>query len=593
MLAWKRRLSITAAMACAVTAQGQGAAPARPASQAAAPWWSGAFLYEIYPRSFGDSNGDGVGDLPGITQHLDDLKWLGVDAIWLTPSYPSPQIDFGYDISDYEAIDPQYGMMADFAALQSAASSRGIRVLMDMVLNHTSDQHAWFKESATSRTNPKADWYVWNDGLAATAPGLLSVQKANVHDGRVPPNNWTSLFGGSAWTWVPARRQFYYHKFYVQQPDLNWRNPAVERAMFDVMRFWLDRGVAGFRLDAIPTLFEDPGLRNEPESGGIDPFGAPNLRHIYTENLDEVHGVIKRMRAMVDGYPGNRVLVGETYLPDTAALDKWYGGAAQDELHLPMDMLVGFGAGAAYRADYFRPLLRAAQTDLHGAMPLLVFDNHDQVRSIDRFADGVHDRAIAKGIAAILLLSRATALTYYGAPIGMRTATPTRREDVRDPIGISGWPREKGRDGERTPMQWTAGAQAGFSTSTQTWLPVSPDHVTINVATERADPASLLNWHHTLIALRRSEPALSRGTMQLVGTDPDILAWKRRDPQTGATVLVAINMSGTSRTIDPADYDPAKRPGQAVHTLAQTGGASVSAKAVVLSPYDIWVGKVM
>jgi len=563
--------------------------PAKPAKPAK-PWWQGAAIYEIYPRSFADSNNDGVGDLPGITAHLDYLKSLGIDAIWLTPQYPSPQVDFGYDISDYQAVDPQYGTMADLLTLEREAGRRGIRLVLDMVMNHTSDRHAWFQASAASRTGPKADWYVWNDGLPATAPGLSTIQAANVHDGRVPPNNWTSIFGGSAWEWVPARKQFYYHKFYKQQPDLNWRNPAVEQAMFGVLRFWLDRGVAGFRLDAIPTLFEDPANRNERETGGTNAFGDPNLDESRTANLNEVHGVIRRMRALVDGYPGNRVLIGETYLPDTAALDRWYGGAAQDELHLPMDMLVGFGTGARYGADYFRPRLADAQTKLHGAMPLFVFDNHDNARSIDRYGDGVHDRAIAKGIATILLASRATALTYYGAELGMRTTPPTRREDVRDPIGRVGWPKEKGRDGERTPMQWTAGPQAGFSANPATWLPVSPDHDRVNAATEAADPDSLLAWYTKLLALRRDQPALADGDMVLAGTDPDLLAWTRTDPAGGERVLVVVNTGGKPRRVAPAALDPALLP-DGWRPLATTEGATFAAGELVLPPFAVWIGR--
>jgi len=509
-------------------------------------WWKHAFVYEIYPRSFQDSNGDGVGDLNGITQRLGYLKQLGVDAIWIAPMYPSPQVDFGYDISDYETVDPQYGTLADFDRLQKEANKQGIRVILDMVLNHTSDKHAWFIESAGSRTNPKADWYVWNDGLAEDAAGVTAFQKRYAHDGKVPPNNWQSTFGGSAWEWVPARRQFYYHKFYIQQPDLNWRNPEVEKAMFDTMRFWLDRGVAGFRLDAVPTLFEDPQLRDEAATGGVNAYGDPNIDDNYTSNLPDVHGVIRRMRAMVGQYPGERVLIGETYLPDTAALSEWYGGAKADELQLPMDMLVGFGP-KKLDAAYFARYINEAETQLNGAQPLFVFDNHDNERSIDRFGDGVHDVAIARCIAAILLTTKATAMTYYGAEIGMRTTPPTRREDVQDPIGRKGWPTEKGRDGERTPMQWTPGPQAGFSTNPHTWLPIPPNYKTINVETESANPASLLNWYKKLIALRQSVPALHDGEMNMLTQESsDVLSYVR----TGSKpVLVAINLSGQEKTV--------------------------------------------
>ncbi len=518
------------------------------------PWWAHALTYEIYPRSFADSNGDGVGDLNGITEHLEYLNALGVDAIWIAPMFPSPQVDFGYDISDYRSVDPQFGALADLDRLQAEAKRRGIHLILDLVLNHTSDKHPWFIESASSRENPRADWYVWSDGLPADAPGLAAIQKANAVDGRVPPNNWTSLFGGSAWEWVPARKQFYYHMFYKQQPDLNWRNPEVESAMFDVMRFWMDRGIDGFRLDAIQTIYEDPELRKEPQLESADGSAPPTLDQIiaskiHTVNLPELHGLMRRMRALMDSYPGNRVLIGETYLANIAELDQWYGGAAKDELHQPMNTLIGFGDGATYSAAWFRTAIAQSESGLHGSMPLFVFDNHDNPRSIDRFGDGDHDTAIAKGLAAVLLLPRASALTYYGAEIGMRTNTPKRREDVRDPIGIVGWPREKGRDGERTPMQWTAGPQAGFSSNPKTWLPVNPDRGRVNVAVERADPASLYNWFRHLIALRRTEPALIDGrTVMLDKANPDVLIFARIAAGV-RPVIAAMNMSAKPRTI--------------------------------------------
>src|SRR5579864_8303395 len=454
------------------------------------PWWKHAVIYEIYPRSFQDSSGDGIGDLKGIAQRLDYLEALGVDAIWIAPMYSSPQVDFGYDISNYEAVDPQYGTLADFDQLVQEAGRHHIRIILDMVLNHTSDQHPWFLEAQASRTSPHHDFYVWNDGRTDDAGR------------RVAPNNWVSLFGGSAWQWVPAVEQFYYHKFYRQQPDLNWRNPEVEKAMFGAMRFWLDRGVAGFRLDAITALLEDPQLRDEPVLGGINAQGDPNLKEIYTDNLPGNHEIIRRMRAMIDTYPGNRLLIGETYVPTTAQLDPWYGGARHDELQLPMDTLLGLGN--KLDADTFRARLTETLTQLHGSPPLLVFDNHDNVRSWDRFGDGVHNAAIARIVAALLLTSRGVALIYQGEEIGQRTATPARIEDVRDPLGKTGWPKDKGRDGERTPMQWDASPQAGFSPNPRTWLPVTADYPRVNVRRELADPASLLNWYRPLIALRRS-----------------------------------------------------------------------------------------
>ncbi len=570
-------------------------------------WWKHAVVYEIYPRSFQDSNGDGVGDLNGITQRMDYLQKLGVDAIWIAPMYPSPQVDFGYDISDYENVDPQYGTLADFDKLQAAGKAHNVRIILDMVLNHTSDKHRWFLESASSKANPKADWYVWNNGVPVNSPGVTEYQKRFVHDGMVPPNNWPSLFGGSAWEWVPARKQFYYHKFYKQQPDLNWRNPAVEKAMFDTMRFWLDRGVAGFRLDAVPTLFEDPQLRNQPETGGVNAQGDPNEEDIYTNMLPEVHDVQRRMRAMVEKYPGNRVLIGETYLPNTAELNKWYGTAAQPELQLPMDMLIGFhtegggpaGENVSLNLPHFRRYLMEMETQLDNGWPLLVFDNHDNTRSWDRFSSPsqtlAQKQAAAKLIATMLYTSRATALTYYGAELGMTTEVPTRVEDVKDPIGITGWPKEKGRDGERTPMQWTPGPQAGFSPDAATWLPVPANHTTVNVETEQANPDSLLNWSEKLIALRRSTPALHDGGTVFINNDnSNVLAYVRTAPAGKSAVVVAMNMTAQPQTI-ALDTGVAGIKGSGATTLAASEASIPSQQklgAVMLPPYAAWVGSV-
>ena len=563
-------------------------------------WWKHAVVYEIYPRSFQDSNGDGIGDLNGITRRLDYLQGIGVDAIWIAPMYPSPQVDFGYDISDYEAVDPQYGTVADMEHLIAEGKQHSIRIVLDMVLNHTSDKHQWFIDSASSRTNSKHDWYVWNDGVPADSPGVNPFQMKYVQtslEGKkvVPPNNWESLFGGSAWEWVPAVHQFYYHKFYKQQPDLNWDNPAVEKACFDAMRFWLDRGVAGFRLDAIPTLFEDPQLRSEPVLAGTNAQGDPNLQEIYTTNLPKVHDVIRRMRTMVNTYSGDRVLIGETYLPNTAELNKWYGGEAQDELQLPMDFLVGFhGDHDKLNANLFRQRIEEVQTQVHGSQPLLVFDNHDNVRSIDRYGDGVHNDLISKVLHTVLLTSRATALTYYGAELGMTTTTPTRKEDVKDPIGITGWPKEKGRDGERTPMQWTPGPQAGFSTNPKTWLPIPASYKTINVEVESKDPNSELNWFRELTKLRRDMPALHDGKQTMLDTsDPDVLSYVR-STGSGPAVVVAMNFTAAPKTVS-LDLAGTGVSGSTVKTLAADDASLKSVqslKNIMLPPYASWVGSV-
>jgi len=545
------------------------------------PWWRHAVIYEIYPRSFQDSNGDGIGDLNGIAQRLDYLESLGVDAIWIAPMYPSPQVDFGYDISDYQAVDPQYGTLADFDRLLAEANRHHIRVILDMVLNHTSDQHPWFLDAAGSRSSPRHDFYVWNDGR----PGS---------DGKpLPPNNWVSVFGGSAWQFVPAVGQFYYHRFYRQQPDLNWRNPRVAEAMFAAMRFWLDRGVAGFRLDAITSLIEDAKLRDEPYLGGVNAQGDPNVSTVYTDNLPENHEVIRRMRAMINAYPGERVLIGETYVARTAELYPWYGGARQDELQLPMDTLIGLGN--RLDAPLLRRLLSEAESQLHGSPPLLVFDNHDNVRSWNRYGDGVHDAAIARIVATLLLTSRAAALLYQGEEIGQTTATPARVEDVRDPIGITGWPKEKGRDGERTPMQWSGDeAQASFSTNAHTWLPVTGNYTTVNAKTEAADPGSLLNWHRQLIALRRTSPALRDGrTVMLERSNTHVLTYARIAPG-GETLLVALNMSGEPQTIS-LRLAAAGVHGTQLKTLLESQGpvaATAVDRPLTLPPFAAWVAAV-
>jgi alpha-glucosidase len=557
------------------------------------PWWKHAVLYEIYPRSFQDSNGDGTGDLNGITERLGYLQKLGIDAIWIAPMYPSPQVDFGYDISDYEAVDPQYGTMADFDRLVAEGQKHGIRVILDMVMNHTSDKHKWFIESASSRTNPKADWYVWNSGIPASTPGVTDYQKKYEHDGMVPPNNWVSTFGGSAWEWVPARKQYYYHFFYIQQPDLNWRNPEVQQAMYDTIRFWLDKGVAGFRFDAVPTLFEDPKLTNEEALGGLNAQGDPRLKEDYQVNLPDVHEIMRAIRKIADGYPGNRVLIGETYLPNTAELNKWYGGAKHDELELPMDMLVGFTN--KLDAAKLRTRINEAETRIDGNDPLFVFDNHDNVRSWDRYTEGITDPAakqkIARILATLLLTSNDAALMYDGEEIGMVTSTPTRKEDVKDPIGITGWPKEKGRDGERTPMQWDPGKDAGFSTAATTWLPVAADYKTVNVATEEKDPDSLLNWHRKLIELRRTSPAMREGLQVMTNADStSVVSYIRKSPNGGPSIVVAVNCSDQPQTVSLAEG--VSGPATTLVTDAPSLKTNTSLGSVTLPPYASWIGSV-
>ena len=487
-------------------------------------WWQHAVFYEIYPRSFADSNHDGVGDLNGIGSRLDYLRWLGVDAIWLTPMFPSPQVDFGYDVSDYQNVNPEYGNLADMDRLIAGARRRNIRIILDFVMNHTSDQHPWFVESSSSRTNPKRDWYVWRDSVKGK-----------------PPNNWVSIFGGPAWKFDSRTTQWYYHYFYPQQPDLNWRNPAVERAMFDVTRWWYRRGVAGFRLDAVDTLFEDPDLRDNPViDHETNVYGDPKENNVYNTKLPGVHEVLQRLRRVADQY--DAVLIGETWTQDINELKAYYG-AHSNELHMPMDFM--FATVNKLSATEFRRQIGAA--DGAGGWPVYVLSNHDIRRVYDRYGDGTHNDQIAKLMAALYLTLRGTPILYYGEELGMENNDPARREDVKDPIGKLGWPKEKGRDGERTPMQWDAGPHAGFSTAAP-WLPVGPRFARYNVAVEQQDPESILNFYRRLLALRHTDPALLEGTyVPLNENDPNVLAYLRS--YKGRRVLVMLNMTAAAQTV--------------------------------------------
>jgi alpha-glucosidase len=565
-------------------------------------WWKNAVIYEIYPRSYQDSNGDGIGDLNGITQRLDYLQSLGVDAIWLTPCYPSPQVDFGYDISDYENIDPQYGTLQDFDRLIAEADKRHIRILMDMVMNHTSDKHKWFEESRSSRDNPYRDWYMWHDGKGETATSKGE-----------PPNNWQSDFGGSAWQWDEKTRQYYYHKFYIEQPDLNWNNPKVHQAFKDIIAFWLKRGVAGFRFDAITTLFEDPQMRDEDavlDKNGkpiLGDDGKPELNDTRTNNLPEVHDVMEEMRAYADTFdsnkfPGSRVLIGETYLPNIAELAKQYGTPEKPEFQLPMDTQVGF----INKLDVatFRSRINDVETAINGNTALLVFDNHDNPRIDARYGDGVHNTEIERVISTILFASRDTALFYYGDEIGMKTTPPTRKEDVKDPVGITDWPKFKGRDGERTPMQWSAAANAGFTKAGVTpWLPVPPTYKEVNVKAEESEPNSMLDWYKALIQLKKTNPVFAHGDDIMLDTANDkVLSWLRQT-ENGNSVVVAVNFTADPQTVSLTIPTPAvatasgSSSGPAalgmVKTLLKTPGAQdpTNLAEIHLGPYGVYIGQ--
>jgi alpha-glucosidase len=532
-------------------------------------WWQHAVFYEVYPRSFADSNNDGIGDLKGITSKLDYLKELGVDAIWLTPCYLSPQVDFGYDVSDYIDIDPMYGTLADFDGMASAGKKRGIRIIMDLVMNHSSDQHKWFLDSKSSRTSAYRDWYVWRDGKGPNQP----------------PNNWIPIFGGPAWTFDSSTGQWYYRIFYSQQPDLNWRNPAVEKAMFDVTRWWYDRGVSGFRLDAVDTLYEDPNLTDNPVLPGTSKYGDPNMENRYNTKLPELHGVLQRLRHVADEH--GAVLIGETWTKNIDELKLYYGGNSK-ELQMPMDLM--FTTVNRLSAPEFRRQIAAA--DGAGGWPVYVISNHDIVRSYNRYGDGVHNDAIAKLMAGMYLTLRGTPIMYYGEELGMENNDPTRKEDVKDPVGKLGWPVDKGRDGERTPMQWNGNANAGFS-ATQPWLPVPSSFKTHNVETELQDPDSILQFYKHLLALRHEDPALREGEYIPLNEDqPDVLSYLRR--YKNEAVLVVLNMSGTEQKVS---FDLAKQgfSGGNARTLLTTLRArsqDVSLSQVSLEPFGVLVARV-
>lgn len=552
-------------------------------------WWKNAVVYEIYPRSFQDSNGDGIGDLNGVTSRLDYLRDLGVDAIWLTPSYPSPQIDFGYDISDYEQIDPQYGTLADFDRLIAEANKRHIRVIMDMVMNHSSDRHQWFQQSRSSRDNPYRNWYIWHDAKGWDAAG---------HP--IPPNNWLSIFGHSAWTWDERTRQFYYHKFYAQQPDLNWNNPHVHQAFQNIITFWIRHGVAGFRFDAIGMLYEDAALADEPYKRTpngrivINAYGDQQTDGSKTENLSGTHAVMQELRALTDrlssdDFPGTCVLIGEVNAPTMQELNALYGSVEHPEFHLPMDSQSG--AIDRFDAAPFRAHLRDLETSLVVNTPLLLSDNHDHPRMDMRYGDGLHDMEIQRVMATVLLASRGSVLMYYGDEIGMKTTQPVRREDVKDPIGLLGWPKEKGRDGERTPMQWTAGAMAGFTQGRQPWLPVPASASVINVEREAQQPDSLLNWYKRLIHLKKTNRALAQGGDEIFDTGKaQVLAWMRIAPGENPVVVLA-NFSAQPQPVNLRSQVPSSA---SLHTLLKTPGVAdgVNPAQVELEPFGVYIGEI-
>jgi len=465
-------------------------------------WWKTGIIYQIYPRSFKDGNGDGTGDLEGIISKLDYLSWLGIDIIWISPVYPSPMADFGYDISDYTAIDPIFGDMRIFDRLLHAIHSRGMKLIMDLVPNHTSAEHAWFKESRSSRDNPKRDWYIWRPPRT---------------DGS-PPNNWLAAFGGSAWEWDSLTNEYYLHSFLKEQPDLNWWNDEVVDAMTDVMRFWLDRGVDGFRIDVLWHLIKDRHLRDNPPNPAYMPHMATyeQLLPVYSTDQPEVHDIVRRFRSTMEAYP-ERVMIGEIYLP-VDRLVAYYGQDSKG-VHLPFNFQLIFLPWSA-------PDISLAINQYEGALPAdgwpnWVLGNHDQVRIASRI--GYEQSKIA---AMLLLTLHGTPTIYYGEEIGMKDV-PIPAQEIQDPMGLNMPDKYLSRDPARTPMQWDQSEYAGFS-GVKPWLRVSSSYERINVLSEKEDRYSFLTLYKKLIALRQSEPSLHSGNYIPVGNTNQWLAYKRQ-----------------------------------------------------------------
>ncbi|PDV98901.1 glycoside hydrolase family 13 protein [Candidatus Chloroploca asiatica] len=554
-------------------------------------WWQQAVFYQIYPRSFADGNGDGIGDFPGMLARLDHMVELGVDAIWLSPHYPSPFRDCGYDIADYTDVAPEYGSLDGFCRFLTAAHARGLRVIIDLVLNHTSDQHPWFQASRSSRTHPQRDWYVWRDGTP---------------DG--PPNNWVSIFGGSAWTYDEATGQYYYHAFLKEQPDLNWCHPDVKEAMWQVVRFWLDLGVDGFRLDAIGTIFEHPDLSNHqfPLTHkpiiDIGSLSGEEIRQILQFQIHQpgLHELMQELRTLVDTYPGERVLVGEDE-------NVMFHGDGDNELHLVFNFPLM--QTHALTPAHIRDNQALRLTDLpSGAWPCNTLGNHDVSRMWHRYGDGLHNDALARVHLALLLTLRGTPFLYYGEELGMTDLHFSALSDVRDTIALHQFrllTEQAGvgyadalqhvlartRDRCRTPMQWDRSRHAGFSqASSATWLPVHPNYLQgITVEDQKSDPQSMLSFCRQILALRRRTPALIAGDYRVLHPHSEhYLAFLRHDPLSGQLCLILLNFSAHVQELTLTCNRPEAR------LLFSSGSRSepqLPLASVTLVPYEILIAE--
>ena len=491
-------------------------------------WWKHGVIYHIYPRSFMDTNGDGIGDIQGIISKLEYLSDLGVDGIWLSPVFLSPNADFGYDVSDYRSIDPAYGTMDDFNVLIEKAHGYGIRIISDMILNHTSDQHPWFLESSSSRVNPKRHWYIWRDGY---------------NDG--PPNNWKSVVGGSAWELDKRTGQYYYHSFFKDQPDLNWRNVLLPSVFFDQLKFWLDLGVDGFRLDVINMIAKDKKFRDNPYFLGIPFF----QRHVFTRNRYKSIKIVMELRKQVDKYQ-DRVMIGEIYTtpPGNSEIAASYlsGGSG---IHMAFDFSLIFRSWGA--GNYYKCILEWYSKIPGQGWPCNVLSNHDLMRSIDRFPFRRHKNEKAKVAAAFLLTIKGTPFIYYGEEIGMRNAK-IRHRDLQDPLGKRFWPFFKGRDRSRTPMQWNSDKHGGF-TSGKPWLPVNSDKIWRNIEDLYKDETSLLNLYRNIIKIRRRHVALQMGRwVPLITGQRGILAYSRIQGE--ERVVVILNFTSGRKMINLPEH---------------------------------------
>ena len=489
-------------------------------------WWRGGVIYQIYPRSFQDSNGDGIGDLPGITRRLDHIAALGADGIWISPFFKSPMKDFGYDVSDYCDVDPMFGSLQDFRVLVDRAHELGLKVMIDQVLSHTSDQHPWFVESRASKTNPKADWYVWADAQP---------------DG-TPPNNWLSIFGGSAWQWDTRRLQYYMHNFLTSQPDLNFHSPEVQDALLDTVRFWLDFGVDGYRLDTVNFYVHDQQLRNNPPRGmpdgtdaavsAVNPYGWQ--WHKFDKSQPENIVFLQRLRALLNQYP-NTTMVGEIGDDDgLARLAEYTQGG--DKLHMAycFDLM-----SPDHSAPYLHGILTRFAELAGDGWPCWALSNHDVERMASRWWGPSPSAAQLQLSAAFQLSLRGSPCMYQGEELGLTEAS-VAFEDLQDPYGITMWPEFKGRDGCRTPMVWDASVQGGFSTG-KPWLPVSPAHLPLSAAHQESEAASLLHFYQRFLHWRKTQPALVRGEQRLLPVHPQVLAFEREHE--GERLICAFNFS--------------------------------------------------